>query len=425
MIVCILMYVALLISWILVRKKKMGGSFGKVFLIVFLCNSIALALFAMEHVGSEEIEVIRNGHGEGSKLEKYEVAIGNNGKAQEFELEISEREYTNEEIKAVFQKVMKELDRIVLGENKSFDRVETDLNLVKSLSDYPVQIQWELDSYTVMNVEGHIKEEHVEDAGTLVEIRGTLSYLEEKVIYVRHAMIYPVTRKGMEKLIYDIEVALQEKEKSTRKDAKFILPKSIEGVSLRWNKKEDPRGYYVIFLGVGLSVFIIYREREKIKRKRQLRQEELLRGYPSMISKFTMLLDTGMTVRNSWERIVKNYEKQKEEVGSQIVYEEMELTLHEMQGGIPEGEAYERFGKRCELTVYLKFGALLSQNLRKGSRGVSDLLRMEAIQSFENRKSQAKRMGEEAGTKLLVPMIGMLAVVLIMVMVPAFMTMQL
>ena len=50
---------------------------------------------------------------------------------------------------------------------------------------------------------------------------------------------------------------------------------------------------------------------------------------------------------------------------------------------------------------------------------------MEAIQSFENRKSAAKRLGEEAGTKLLMPMMGMLMVVLVIVMVPAFLTMQL
>ena len=108
-----------------------------------------------------------------------------------------------------------------------------------------------------------------------------------------------------------------------------------------------------------------------------------------------------------------------------MVYEEMAITLREMQGGVSEAEAYERFGKRCGNTTYVKFGTLLSQNLRKGSKGLSDVMRMESIQAFENRKSTAKRLGEEAGTKLLVPMIGMLAVVFIMVMVPAFLSMQL
>ena len=138
-----------------------------------------------------------------------------------------------------------------------------------------------------------------------------------------------------------------------------------------------------------------------------------------------MLLGTGMTVRAAWEKIVQEYEMQKERMGIQLVYEEMSNTVREINGGISEVEAYERFGKRCELTDYLKFSAMLSQNLRKGSRGISELLRVEAIQSFENRKSLAKKLGEEAGTKLMIPMMGMLAVVMIMVMVPAFLAMKL
>ena len=45
-------------------------------------------------------------------------------------------------------------------------------------------------------------------------------------------------------------------------------------------------------------------------------------------------------------------------------------------------------------------------------------------QIFEERKARAKRLGEEAGTKLLVPMFFMLAVVLVIVIVPAFMSVQ-
>ena len=66
----------------------------------------------------------------------------------------------------------------------------------------------------------------------------------------------------------------------------------------------------------------------------------------------------------------------------------------------------------------------LSQNLRKGTKGLSELLKLESIQAFEERKARAKRLGEEAGTKLLLPMFLMLAVVLIIVIVPAFLTMQ-
>lgn len=67
---------------------------------------------------------------------------------------------------------------------------------------------------------------------------------------------------------------------------------------------------------------------------------------------------------------------------------------------------------------------MLSQNLRKGSRGITDLLAREAEEAFEDRKNMAKKLGEEAGTKLMIPMFIMLAVVFVIVTVPAFFSIQ-
>ena len=66
----------------------------------------------------------------------------------------------------------------------------------------------------------------------------------------------------------------------------------------------------------------------------------------------------------------------------------------------------------------------MSQNLRKGTRGMTQVLKAESIQAFEERKARAKRLGEEAGTKLLLPMFLMLAIVLVIVIVPAFLSVQ-
>ena len=99
-------------------------------------------------------------------------------------------------------------------------------------------------------------------------------------------------------------------------------------------------------------------------------------------------------------------------------------TFNEMQNGIPELECYERFAKRCDLMPYIKLGALLAQNLKKGTKGLWLQLEMEAHQSMNDRKNQIKKLGEEAGTKLLLPMLIMLIVVLLIVIVPAFLSIQ-
>lgn len=396
----------------------------KIIIILALSVILAALLFLMENVFKDSDNMVkRNPYGEGKKVAEYEVEVEGQEEGT-IQIEVEEQEYSKEEVQKLFREVMDELDEVVLGENESFNRVEKNLNLVTAIEEYPVRIEWQLDSYSVMNLYGEIQEENVVSEGTLVELRGIISYKEEEAIYVQNARVYPLTRKGMDKLLYELRQEVKHLEEGTRQSESFILPDKIRGKQLTWTEKSENRWYYVLILGCAMCVYLVYREKERVKQEKRRRTEALLLDYPGMISKFTMLLGTGTTIRNAWEKIVQNYEQQKESMGKHAVYEEMMVTLREMQGGVPEAEAYERFGKRCGTSTYLKFGTLLSQNLRKGSKGISDILRMEAIQSFENRKNTAKRLGEEAGTKLLVPMLGMLAVVFIMVMVPAFLSMQ-
>ena len=131
-----------------------------------------------------------------------------------------------------------------------------------------------------------------------------------------------------------------------------------------------------------------------------------------------------MTLRNAWGKIVKDYERNQRGIELRYAYEEMVITWHELGDGVGEKDCYERFGNRCQLQAYVKLGVLLAQNLKKGTKGLSEQLRIEAANAFEERKQLAKKQGEEVSTKLLVPMFGMLAVVLIIVIVPAFLSLQ-
>lgn len=402
------------------RKKK------KTLLILAITLALAIVVFVWEEFCPNEItSVVRNGVGQGKKEEAYKLTIEGEETEELFSVEVEEQQYTYEETRKMFQEITKKLDEVVLGDNDSFDRVEKDLNFVTTLEEYPVQIQWQMDTYTAIDLSGKIQEEYLTEEGTLVEIRGTILYGEEQCTYIRSVRVYPLTRTGMEKILYDIQKEVEKREEKTREKDSFSLPKEVDGKKLSWSQNRESRWGYVLLAGFSVVGFVMYREREKRKQKEKRRREELLLDYPTLVSKFTMLLSTGCTMKSAWGKVLEHYEDQKEITGRRIVYEEMIAASHQMQSGVSEGEAYEQFGKRCGLTVYLKFGALLSQNLRKGSKGLSDLLRIEAIQSFENRKSVARRKGEEAGTKLLVPMLGMLTVVLIMVLVPAFLAMQL
>ena len=135
-----------------------------------------------------------------------------------------------------------------------------------------------------------------------------------------------------------------------------------------------------------------------------------------------------MTMHGAFTKIAFDYEKKKAESKNfkeiRYAYEEMLIVSYEMQSGVSEVKCYENFGKRCKENLYIKLGVLLSQNLKKGSQNVSVLLDEEMRNTLEVRKNLAKKLGEEAGTKLLLPMILMLAVVLIILIFPAFLSFQ-
>lgn len=72
--------------------------------------------------------------------------------------------------------------------------------------------------------------------------------------------------------------------------------------------------------------------------------------------------------------------------------EEMIYTEKQMKNKAAESECYEEYGIRCGLSVYRRFGTLLSQNLRKGSKGLSELLKRETGEMFEERKSRQESL---------------------------------
>lgn len=90
----------------------------------------------------------------------------------------------------------------------------------------------------------------------------------------------------------------------------------------------------------------------------------------------------------------------KEGMAKNAAYEELCYTWNEMQDGVGERKAYENFGKRCGFWQYKKLASLLTQNLRKGSSELSELLSKEAELAMEQRKNLAKTVRRGSRNKI-------------------------
>lgn len=419
MILCFLLFIALI-----VYKKRIPDR--KIWLVMFSCNLIALLLFVGAWKKEQEVlEIARNTYGEGARTETYYVSVEGELEQEELTIEIGERVYTEERVQEIFQDAMKELDKVILGENESRDHVEQPLFLPASVEGYPIDIQWEMDRYDILTLEGIPRQENLSADGNLVELRGIMTYESYESVYVTHVNVFPETLTGKEKWLAEVSSSFRMQEETTKEQECITLPRTVEGKDVVWKLKADKNGYSFLLLGAVVSGLLWFQKWDDLREAEKKRRAQMVLDYPEIVSKFAMLLGTGMTVKNTWNKIVQTYEQEKVLGKHRFAYEEMCLTSHEMQGGIAELEAYERFGKRCKVNPYMKFSMLLAQNLRKGSKGLSELLKMESIQALEQRKSYAKKRGEEASTKLMLPMFAMFAVVLVIIMIPAFLSIQL
>lgn len=360
--------------------------------------------------------------GEAGKDTSYEMEISVNGTEDQIEVPVSPRKYREEELEKIFSDAGKRLEKLILGDNRSLDEIRSDLKLITEIPDSGISVYWELDDYEAMDIQGNLKEENLTEQGKIVKLTSVLSYEEEKAVHEFYIKVYPPELNETEKILSELEKKIEQSNKETNKEKYMILPENINGEKIQWKYRKNKRAFSILILGSCIAGLIIISESQRKKEERKKAVMQMQVDYPQIINKFTLYIRAGMTIRKAWFLIAQDYEKKK--VRDRKAYEEMCYTMYQIQGGAPEAEAYEEYGVRCEIAAYRKLGTLLSQNLRKGPQGLSEVLEREAWEAFEDRRSLAKKAGEEAETKLMIPMFAMLIIVFAIVMIPAFFSIQ-
>lgn len=365
----------------------------------------------------------------GEEASEYELKVRIGDETLEVPMEVSPRMYDENEVNQHFSNVEEKLSDMVRGENESLEQVKTKLQLVTEVDQEGIEIQWFSSDYSLVDTAGVVHNENMQEGEERsCVIKAVLSYGQPESEQYEKQIEYEITvvapdRTEEEKKKFYVERMLKQANLECDKEGQVQLPEQIDGEEVQYIDQENeiPAKIFPILAVVAVAVLYLGDMADK-KRRMDMRARQLRYDYSEVISKLTLLTGAGMTFRRAWEKIVTDYERAGK--STRYVYEEMRNTLYEMKAGISELEAYERFGKRCNVKEYLKLAALLQQNLKKGSKGLGKMLEEEVEDAFDLRKNLAIQQGEEAGTKLLLPMTIMLLVVMMIVMVPALMSFQ-
>lgn len=396
-----------------------------------LCVLAGILLFGlMEVMNPEEAMgdgyIQRNTYGQGKDTVELMIeAPGHSHEAEEIAFPVEERQYTRKQALAELDALEGRLKEMILGDNLALSQVRTKLQLVSRDSQTGFRIRWSSSRSDIIGFDGSISSEEIdENTGCQVVLTAEISDgLGDSRSCSIPVTVFPPLMSEQERWRSGLLKAIAEEEGRTRTESGFYLPAEYDGKAVSYYPKEEKESVWLLVLGPVMAALLRVRRASEKKNCQKERERKLLLDYSEVISKLQIFLGAGMTVRTAWERIVLDYQRTRERGGEERpAYEEMLQTYYQVQSGTAEGTAYEEFGRRCMLQPYLKLAGLLEQNRRTGTKNLRYLLQIEMTDAFEQRKNLARRQGEEAATKLLVPLFLMLGVVMVIVVVPAFLT---
>lgn len=411
------------------KSEKQGQSLyrkmGKVFALFAVLAGAALIQESMNPVLKQGNVLERQAYGDGNYDVELIWEIPEKELEQELSVHVAEQGLTKEEQQALLAAAEQEIAETFPGENESVDEIRKDVCIQSQYQDGQVTADWSFDSYQYVDLEGHVMNDSLEEEKILVKAVVELGCDSQTLEYQFFFQICPMIYSEKEKINNKLKQELIKKNEKTN-DSTLILPESIDDQTIIWKEKSERMPLKLLFLGMIAAGCVPLVEKSRKQEEEKRRKEKLQSEYPELVSKLTILLGAGMTLFSAWNKIATNYSNKRKNNTILIhpLYEEMLITCHEIESGVGEARAYERFGERCGLHRYRKFCSLLVQNLRKGTRGLAQLLEQEVSDAFEERKNLAKKSGEEAGTKMLFPMMMMFGIIIVIIMVPAFLSLQ-
>ena len=396
------------------KKKVVAGM-----LVVLLLSLVVRWAEKNDVVLKEDGSLLRRENGKG-EYEAEVILTIDETEETEWVVVVPEQSLTKIEEDIFLTDAVREIEAEFAGGNSSSEHIEKKVVIRNRYQDGKVTAEWKFSNNRLISDTGDIAEETMASESEMVEAEVCLRCEDSMLIHEFYFIVYKQERSEGELFYEKLKQLISESGK--REGAEFLwLPTNLEGHSLVWKDKESNLPIQVFSLGMIVVMLLPALEAEHEKEAGKKREQQLARAYPELVNKLMLLLGAGMTLQGAWRRITAKYvdSLQCDPRAFAAVYEEMLITQREIESGQGEARAYIAFGERCGLAKYRRLSGYLVQGLKKGNYFLCELLEREVEEAFAERKNMAQQYGEEAGTKLLLPMMLMLGIVVFVIMMPA------
>lgn len=356
---------------------------------------------AREEVGGKAQEIVLTLDAEGV-LEDYS-----------YELKIDPQKLTETEAIALFEEAKKVIE-------EEFSEVEETLPSKKKYCNGLVKAKWKFGEREYINAQGEIQQDQIPSEGVVCTAEVSLSCGSYEQIYQFPFYVSKKEKTRQEEFLENLE-SYMEQQMLLEGETQLELPKELDGISVEWSEEKSSYTLQVLILEIVALIFLLWAKRKEAAQKEHRRVQALQLEYPELVNQLAMLVETGMPLRQTWNKIAMQYERKREHhwIERKEVFEAILRMNRRLNEGETERMAYESFAEEINVRCYHQLIRMLISHANKGSVGLSAFLEEECRRAYEEQIIHAKKAGEEASTRMLLPLMLMMVLVMGIVLLPA------
>jgi len=342
--------------------------------------------------------------------------------SQLYEIEVSPIEWTLEEAEGKFREAAELMKREILGNNGDLENITEDLVLSERLEGYPFEIYWTSDRKDIVSMDGKVNREGLKE-DTVVVLTAEFCYREWTWQEQFGVLICREVLTEEEEHVRGLSSWLAEYEKENRQKQNLKLPENYNGKLLKYHLMEkDYTWLWLALLATGAGMLLWFGQDMDLRSACKKRQNLFREEYATLVNSLSLYISAGMTLQGAMLCCVRDYTKRKEE--GHVVRNALEDFQKNLQNGYSFSAAITQFAETSDDAEYRKLAGIMIQGLINGAVGMAELLEQEAEQANEEKRRHSKVKGEQISTALIAPMMLQLGIVIALVMLPAFDSLQ-
>ena len=207
---------------------------------------------------------------------------------------------------------------------------------------------------------------------------------------------------------------------SDTEKARIMLPEKLDtGESISWAAEESSASNAAAIIALtGIAAFCVYRSRHAAAEKQKKKEyESVMRQLPEFVNRLVLLLNAGLVLTNAFERSIE--ERFSIDDDDDYFYGRLKnIYIICMNANGSMHAEFRKMARESGIRELMRVANIMTDNIKKGVE-LTEKLRSESEMLWLERKKSCEERGRLAETKLTLPLMIFLMVLIVITVSPA------